>query len=68
MQTFELVTRTCKCGCGETFKVLPTSQSFYAASSHDPERSVWMKKDPKERYKEDIVSYLEKSKDDEEDY
>lgn len=67
MTSYQLVERTCKCGCGETFKVLPSSQSFYASSSHDPDRSVWMKKDPKEKYKNDIISYMENA-DDEEDY
>lgn len=56
---YTLIERVCKCGCGEKFKVLPTSQSFYAASSHDPDRSIWMKKEPKERYKENIISFLD---------
>jgi len=32
----QLETRSCKCGCGGTFKVLPTSQNFYVGKSHEP--------------------------------
>lgn len=32
----ELETRTCKCGCGNTFKVLPSSKNFYVGKTHEP--------------------------------
>lgn len=32
----QLETRSCKCGCGNTFKVLPTSRNFYVGKSHEP--------------------------------
>lgn len=28
--------RVCRCGCGLTFKVLPSSQHYYASILHDP--------------------------------
>lgn len=34
---YELEERTCKCGCGYKFKVLPTSKQEYAAKHHDPD-------------------------------
>lgn len=33
----ELITKSCKCGCGRTFRVMPNSETEYAASSHKPQ-------------------------------
>lgn len=36
-----LETRTCKCGCLKTFRVLPKSKSFYSSITHDPAFPLW---------------------------
>lgn len=32
---WELVVRTCKCGCGQKWKTLPTSKNEYASERHE---------------------------------
>lgn len=31
-----LIIRTCKCGCGNTWKCLETSTNWYFSKTHDP--------------------------------
>lgn len=37
MAKIELETRVCKCGCGFTWRCLPTSPNRYYSATHDPE-------------------------------
>jgi hypothetical protein len=45
----EMIERTCRCGCGYTFRVLPGSAHFYASILHNPnavnlEVTVWQRR------------------------
>lgn len=37
---YELETRYCQCGCGATWKSLPSSKSRYCSLSHDPANAL----------------------------
>jgi hypothetical protein len=36
---YKLEKRSCRCGCGMTFRALPSGNSWYASSEHNPQTS-----------------------------
>ena len=56
----KLVTRACACGCGQKFRVLPTSKSFYFSIDHSPDKpervSVYFKRNSR-IFQESLPAY-----------
>lgn len=46
--TWRLETKHCKCGCGRSWRALPSSPNEYFSSQHDPEWWNFRDRFPKE--------------------